>query len=324
MNLKEQLAEFNREQSTQFTSSDVMELLYRRSDFYDQNLLKLWHDFGFADCQDLALIAVGGYGRREMFPLSDLDILVLTENTLDEQTHTKLNELFNLLWDAKLQVGASIRTLEECLEIGKQEISVATNMYEGRFLYGNVELWHRLVEAIFQEDFWATPDFFQAKMAEKKDRYARYHNTSYNLEPDLKHSPGGLRDLHLVLWIMLRHYGTRSFDALFNKGLLFPEEYQELKQAENVLFRMRFALHTQLKRYDNRLRFDRQLQLSELLGYQGEGNQPVEAMMRTFFQATQSISQLSQLLLNSVQQEMIGLQKIGEKRPLDAHFYVQN
>ena len=127
MNLKEQLAEFNREQSTQFTSSDVMELLYRRSDFYDQNLLKLWHDFGFADCQDLALIAVGGYGRREMFPLSDLDILVLTENTLDEQTHTKLNELFNLLWDAKLQVGASIRTLEECLEICKQEISVATN-----------------------------------------------------------------------------------------------------------------------------------------------------------------------------------------------------
>ena len=86
-------------------------------------------------------------------------------------------------------------------------------MYEGRFLYGNVELWHCLVEAIFQEGFWATPDFFQAKMAEKKDRYARYHNTSYNLEPDLKHSPGGLRDLHLVLWIMLRHYGTRSFDA---------------------------------------------------------------------------------------------------------------
>ena len=187
MNLKEQLAEFNSEQSTQFASSDVMELLYRRSDFYDQNLLKLWHDFGFADRQDLALIAVGGYGRREMFPLSDLDILVLTENTLDDATHAKLNELFNLLWDAKLQVGASIRTLQECLEIGKQELSVATNMYEGRFLYGNAELWHRLVEALFQDDFWATPDFFQAKMAEKEERYARYHNTSYNLEPDLKH-----------------------------------------------------------------------------------------------------------------------------------------
>ena len=322
--LKLQIIEFNVQQNEQFSTTDVISLLHQRSDFYDETLLNLWQEYGFSDRQDLALIAVGGYGRREMFPLSDLDILVLTENPLDEQTHAKLNELFNLLWDAKLQVGASIRTLQECLEIGKQELSVATNMYEGRFLYGNVELWHRLVEALFQDDFWATPDFFQAKMAEKEERYARYHNTSYNLEPDLKHSPGGLRDLHLVLWIMLRHYGARSFDALFNKGLLFPEEYQELKQAENVLFRMRFALHTQLKRYDNRLRFDRQLQLSELLGYHGEGNQPAEAMMRTFFQATQSISQLNQLLLNSVKQRVLGLQNSAEKQPLDAHFYVQN
>ena len=229
--LKLQIIEFNAQQNEQFSTTDVIALLHQRSDFYDETLLNLWQEYGFSDRQDLALIAVGGYGRREMFPLSDLDILVLTENPLDEQTHAKLNELFNLLWDAKLQVGASIRTLQECLDIGKQELSVATNMYEGRFLYGNAELWHRLVEAIFQEDFWATPDFFQAKMAEKEERYARYHNTSYNLEPDLKHSPGGLRDLHLVLWIMLRHYGARSFDALFNKGLLFPEEYQELKQA---------------------------------------------------------------------------------------------
>lgn len=322
--LKLQIIEFNAQQNEQFSTTDVIALLHQRSDFYDETLLNLWQEYGFSDRQDLALIAVGGYGRREMFPLSDLDILVLTENPLDEQTHAKLNELFNLLWDAKLQVGASIRTLQECLDIGKQELSVATNMYEGRLLYGNAELWHRLVEALFQDDFWATPDFFQAKMAEKEERYARYRNTSYNLEPDLKHSPGGLRDLHLVLWIMLRHYGARSFDALFNKGLLFPEEYQELKQAENVLFRMRFALHTQLKRYDNRLRFDRQLQLSELLGYHGEGNQPVEAMMRTFFQATQSISQLSQLLLNSVKQRVLDLQNSAEKQPLDAHFYVQN
>ncbi len=259
-----------------------------------------------------------------MFPLSDLDILVLTEKPLEEAIQQRLNELFALLWDSKLQLGTSVRTLEECIQIGKAEISVATNMLEGRFLLGNKSLWLRLKEALYQPDFWDIKAFFRAKMAEKNERYARYHNTSYNLEPDLKHSPGGLRDLHLISWIMLRHYGVSSFVNLLNKGLLYPEEYKELIAAQAVLFRMRFALHLQLKRYDNRLRFDRQLQLSEILGYQGEANQAVELMMRDYFQATKSISQLSQLLLNSFEQAYVNeLQKNAQKQPLDQYFYRQ-
>ena len=117
----------------------------------------------------------------------------------------------------------------------------------------------------------------------REERYARYNNTSYNLEPDIKHSPGGLRDLHLLSWIMLRHYRMASFESLLKAKILMPEEYQEIKAAEAELFRIRFALHLQLKRPDNRLRFDRQLSLSEQLGYKGEGNQPAETMMRDFF-----------------------------------------
>ena len=166
--LKLQIIEFNAQQNEQFSTTDVIALLHQRSDFYDETLLNLWQEYGFSDRQDLALIAVGGYGRREMFPLSDLDILVLTENTLDDATHAKLNELFNLLWDAKLQVGASIRTLQECLEIGKQELSVATNMYEGRFLYGNAELWHRLVELFFKMISGQRPIFSKPKWQKKK------------------------------------------------------------------------------------------------------------------------------------------------------------
>lgn len=166
--LKLQIIEFNAQQNEQFSTTDVIALLHQRSDFYDETLLNLWQEYGFSDRQDLALIAVGGYGRREMFPLSDLDILVLTENPLDEQTHAKLNELFNLLWDAKLQVGASIRTLQECLDIGKQELSVATNMYEGRLLYGNAELWHRLVEALFKMISGQRLTFSKPKWRKKK------------------------------------------------------------------------------------------------------------------------------------------------------------
>ena len=320
---KEQLAEFNLRQKKAFQNSDVVTLLHQRSDFYDNMLLMLWERFGFTARTDLTLIAVGGYGRREMFPLSDLDILVLTDNRLDDATQANINTLFNILWDCKLQVGAAVRTLEECIEIGKAELSVATNMYEGRFLAGNKKSWQALIQALYAEDFWAIEDFFRAKIRERNERYERYHNTSYNLEPDLKHSPGGLRDLHLISWISLRHLGTYSLENLLNKGILFSEEFKELSDAQNVLFKMRFALHLQLKRYDNRLRFDRQLQLSEQLGYRGEGNRPVEAMMKAFFRATQSIFQLSRLLLDNFQQMILNLPNIEEKRPLDAHFFLQ-
>lgn len=323
--LKGLLADFTEKQRLAFQTENVLSLIAERSRFYDSLLNTLWREYGLDQRTDIALLAVGGYGREEMFPLSDLDILVLTESEPDEATQQLLNSLFALLWDCKLQLGASIRTVEECIAIGRNEISVATNMLEGRFLFGNKSLWLKLKTALYQPDFWESKAFFSAKITEKNERYARYHNTSYNLEPDLKHSPGGLRDLHLISWIMLRHYGVYSFAELLNKGLIYPEEYQELIAAQAVLFRMRFALHLQLKRYDNRLRFDRQLQLSAMLGYQGEGNQAVELMMRDYFQATKSISQLSQLLLNSFEQRYLkDLQKNVLKQPLDQHFYQQD
>ncbi|MDH2997243.1 bifunctional uridylyltransferase/uridylyl-removing protein [Pasteurellaceae bacterium LFhippo2] len=325
--LKTKLADFNIQQKALFATNNVMDLLHQRSDFYDELLTQLWQQFGFVDRDDLALLAVGGYGRKEMFPLSDLDILVLSEHALDEPTQTALNEIFNLLWDCKFQVGAAIRTLDECVEIGKQEISVATNIFESRLILGNKLLWQQLMENLFSDDFWPIAEFFEAKIQEKRERYARYHNTSYNLEPDLKHSPGGLRDLHLLSWIMLRQYGVYSLENLMGRGILYPEEYLELEKAQELLFRMRFGLHLQLKRYDNRLRFDRQLQLSEQLGYQGEGNQPVETMMKAYFQATQSISQLTQLVLTSFELQNLrpplSPEKL-QKQPIDEYFYLRN
>lgn len=320
--LKTELADFNARQQADFTHTEISTLLTQRSDFYDALLAQLWQHFQLHERNDLCLVAVGGYGRKEMFPLSDLDILVLSEQPLDKPTQNAVNSLFNLLWDSKFQLGSAVRTVDECVEIGRNELSVASNMFESRFLLGNKTLWQALMSHIFHADFWPIAPFFHAKMAEKAERYARYHNTSYNLEPDLKHSPGGLRDLHLVSWIMLRQYGTNSFEKLTEKGIFYPEEYAELIAAQNILFRMRFGLHLQLKRYDNRLRFDRQLQLSEQLGYQGEGNAAVEQMMKQFFQATQSISQLSELVLNHFEQTKLQpLQKKGEKQPLDTCFY---
>ncbi|MDP8169699.1 bifunctional uridylyltransferase/uridylyl-removing protein GlnD [Pasteurella skyensis] len=323
--LKQQITEFNQQQDSHFPVVDTLMLVHQRSDFYDQLLLKLWKAFEFDKNPHLTLIAVGGYGRREMFPLSDLDILVLTKEALDEPTQQQINAFFTLLWDLKLQVGSAVRTLDECIELGKAEISTATNMLEGRFLIGDSGYFYHFLERIHQSDFWEIKDFLAAKIAEKKKRYRRYHNTSYSLEPDLKHSPGGLRDLHLLMWVMLRYYGVYSLSELFEQKLLFPEEYIELENAQAVLFKMRFGLHLQLKRYDNRLRFDRQLRLSERLGYQGEGNRPVEKMMRAYFRATQSIAQLSHLLLVNFEKTVLNYREPqGEKIKLDRHFYLQD
>lgn len=321
---KQKLADFNERQKRDFECKPIRALLQQRSQFYDAYLISLWSEFGLSERDDLALIAVGGYGRQEMFPLSDLDILILCEHPLDDATFVRLNQLFNQLWDCGLQLGSAIRTLPECIEIGRAELSVATNMLESRFLFGNVYLWQALMKEINQPDFWEIGEFFIAKMAEKTARYARYHNTGYNLEPDLKHSPGGLRDLHLLQWIILRYANLNSLEQLCESSILYKEEYQELYHAQETLFRMRFALHLQLKRYDNRLRFDRQLKLSEQLGFIGKGNQPVEQMMKVFFQATQSISQLTQLVLSHIEQQIFpSCQKNTQKQVLDHDFYLQ-
>ncbi len=165
--LKTLLSAFTEQQRQAFQSENVLSLLAQRSQFYDQLLQALWQDFELTQYEHITLLAVGGYGREEMFPLSDLDILVLTEKPLEEAIQQRLNELFALLWDSKLQLGTSVRTLEECIQIGKAEISVATNMLEGRFLFGNRSLWLRLKEALYQPDFWDIKAFFRAKMAEK-------------------------------------------------------------------------------------------------------------------------------------------------------------
>lgn len=113
-------------------------------------------------------------------------------------------------------------------------------------------------------------------MQEQIERYQRYHNTAYNLEPDIKYSPGGLRDLHLLYWVALRHSGALTLEAILQSGFIYPQEYQQLQESRAFLFKVRFALHLILKRYDNRLLFDRQIKVSELLGFRGEGNPAVE------------------------------------------------
>ena len=299
---RENLKQFELEN---FSRYSIFELIENRCDFYDALLIQLWQEIELSEQLGIALIAVGGYGRREMFPLSDLDFLILVEQTPSPEIEEKITQFIQFLWDCGFEVGNSVRTLEQCESEGKQDITIATNLLEARFLAGNRPHFDALNELVKRADFWSKEDFFNAKVQEQIERYQRYHNTAYNLEPDIKYSPGGLRDLHLLYWVALRHSGALTLEAILQSGFIYPQEYQQLQESRAFLFKVRFALHLILKRYDNRLLFDRQIKVSELLGFRGEGNPAVEKMMKCFFQALHRISLISNLLIQHYRENVL-------------------
>ena len=318
---RENLKQFELEN---FSRYSIFELIENRSDFYDALLIQLWQEMGLSELQGIALIAVGGYGRREMFPLSDLDFLILVKQTPSLEIEEKITQFIQFLWDCGFEVGNSVRTLEQCESEGKQDITIATNLLEARFLAGNRPHFDALNELVKNADFWSKEDFFNAKVQEQIERYQRYHNTAYNLEPDIKYSPGGLRDLHLLYWVALRHSGALTLEAILQSGFIYPQEYQQLQESRAFLFKVRFALHLILKRYDNRLLFDRQIKVSELLGFRGEGNQAVEKMMKCFFQALHRISLISNLLIQHYRENVLSSNQDSVIHQLDDDFQLIN
>jgi len=300
----------------------VAELLEQKSDFIDQILSCCCQHFLGDYSSQLALCAVGGYGRRELFPYSDIDIVLILNSEKSAELQNALAGFFSFLWDIGLKPSLSVRTIEECVEAAQLDQTIMTSLMEIRLIIGSTILFEALKAEITPDKVWPADQFFMAKMQEQHQRYLKYHDTAYYLEPNIKEGPGGLRDLHVIAWVFKRQYDTSALreltkfgflpEELVKYGFLPDSEYAELLAALDVLWRIRYALHLLTRRAENRLIFDYQRDVAQQFGFSAKNqseyeneNQDVESFMQFYFKTVKSLERLNEMLLQLFHERVI-------------------
>ena len=281
------------------------ELVHARSNVVDAVLIKAWLQYFSEDATDIALLAVGGYGRGELHPASDVDVQILLKN--DEEHHNEaLGQFITFLWDIGLEIGHSVRTLDECVAEATADITVATNLQESRLLFGPAELFDKQRELCAPDKIWPSKDFFQAKLDEQITRHQKYHDTAYNLEPNIKESPGGLRDIQVIGWVAKRHFGVDTLKDLIKDEFLTEQEYQSLHEGQAFLWKVRFGLHVIAGRREDRLLFDHQRELAKQFGYRDNHRHlAVEYFMKQYYRTVMELSRLNEMLLQLFKEEIL-------------------
>jgi len=299
--------------------ADVEDLIHARSWLVDQLLVRCW-DRLLGDLHG-ALVAVGGYGRCELLPGSDVDIMVLLGAAETAQSCEQLERFLTLLWDIGLEVGHSVRTLDDCSEQAQADVTVATNLMEARLLRGSQALFLTMRERVGPAHIWPGREFFEAKLKEQKARYKRFHDALYNLEPNVKEGPGGLRDAQMIAWVFKRHFGSHSLRDLIARGFITQSEYQALMDGQRFLWKVRFALHAITRRREDRLLFDHQRSLAKLFGYQDrEHKLAVEWFMKDYYRAIQELSRLNEMLLQLFKELILHGDDPGQATPINRRF----
>jgi len=305
--------------------ADVRALVRSRADTVDTVLRLIWDRYPFSGSPDIALIAVGGYGRGELHPHSDIDLLILTRNGIEPGWQEDLGAFVTLLWDLKLDIGHSVRSIEESKEAARGDIATLTNLLETRTIAGPDELRKELSEQAYSDNIITDRDYFIAKRKEQQQRHKKYSDTEYNLEPNVKSSPGALRDIQTIGWITKRHFGLQSIADLTRFSILTDEEHQILVQGETLLWKLRYGLQLIADRNENRLLFDHQRALAQMLGYKDEGKRlDVELMMQSYYRTVLALAELADVILQFYDEAILGTGTEDNIQPINKRFQVRN
>ncbi len=300
-------------------NADTARLLKAHCRLVDELLRDLWQQSDLT--ADTCLIAVGGYGRQELFPYSDVDLLILLPDHVDVAVNLRIESIIGLLWDIGLAVGHSVRNLSECIAEAAKDVTVQTNLLEARYLTGN-KLLYRDFQQSFKSAIRPRP-FFEAKMLEQQQRHARSNDTAYNLEPNVKESPGGLRDLQSVLWIARSLGLGDSWNGLAKQGLISNLEARQIRRHELHLQMLRVRLHYLANRREDRLLFDFQHDLAAELGYTNTAHRRAsEQLMYSYYRSAKFVTWINEILLQVLKERIYTEQH--EVTEINAHFEVRN
>ncbi|WP_252180095.1 [protein-PII] uridylyltransferase [Endozoicomonas sp. 4G] len=304
---------------------NIDQLVYSYTWLIDQMLITAWEQSAWDDAKHISLLAVGGYGRGELHPGSDIDILILLESDKYQAHQSEIEAFITILWDIGLKVGSSVRSIKECAEQARDDLTIITNLMEARPLSDPKSLNKRLQEMIDVRHMWPSDQYLQAKFDEQKARHKKYADTAYSLEPNIKGSPGGIRDLHMLGWAAKRHFGTQDPIKLMDLNFLTDTEYQQLIRCRAFLWKIRWALHTLTGRGEDRLLFDHQRSLAKQFGYQDHpGSLAVEQFMQSYFRTVLIVDQFKDLILQHFDDTILKADKPQTITPINERFQIYN
>ena len=289
---------------------DATMVLREHRQLVDQLLKDMWRRLKMPP--QLALLAVGGYGRGELYPRSDVDVLVLLPEHASTELSVKVEGLIGRLWDAGLELGHSVRSVAECVEEATKDVTVRTSLLEARPLAGNRSLFAQFERATHGSLDSRT--FFKAKRLEQEQRHTKFQDSPYSLEPNLKEAPGGLRDLQVILWIGRASGLGNSWPELAQRGLITMQEARQAHRHHKLLQNLRVRLHYAAGRREDRLLFDYQERLAHDLGYIATAHRRAgEQLMQSYFRAAKAITQLNTILLQNLGAQIFPARRADSK-----------